>query len=321
MTASREDLTGRAATGALTELASTGEVTPETEAGVAPPRTQWELFRRRFFHHKLAVAALITLLLLCVLAIFAPLIAPYPLNPPLDAKVLAEANQGPSLKHLFGTDELGRDQFTRIIYAGRISLVVGFGVALLSVLVGTAIGALAGYLGGRVDQLLMRLTDLILVVPALAILMIASKGLGGSVEATVIILSALFWMPLARVVRGVFLSLKEKEYVEAARASGASSGRIMVRHMLPNTIGPIVVNGTLTVGLAILTESTLSFLGFGVQPPTVTWGNMLAQSAGDVGTNLAYLIYFPGLVITLTVLAANYLGDGLRDALDPSAIR
>ena len=209
------------------------------------------------------------------------------------------------------------------MYAGRISLYSGLSVAVISTLFGTMVGALAGYFGRWADNLLMRITDLVLVVPALAILLIAGQKIktsGGSSPAIVLVLSVLFWMPIARVVRSVFLSLKEKEFVEAARASGASSWRIMVRHMLPNTIGPIVVNATLVVGLAIITESTLSFLGFGIQPPTVSWGNMLSQSEGWVGTPTAYLVYFPGLAILITVLAVNYLGDGLRDAFDPQSI-
>ena len=195
-------------------------------------------------------------------------------------------------------------------------------MAVISTLFGTMVGALAGYFGRWADNLLMRLTDLVLVVPALAILLIAGQKIktsGGSGPAIVLVLSVLFWMPIARVVRSVFLSLKEKEFVEAARASGASGVRIMLRHMLPNAIGPIAVNATLVVGLAIIAESTLSFLGFGIQPPTVTWGNMLAQSEGSVGTPTAYLIYSPGLAILLTVLAVNYLGDGLRDAFDPQS--
>ncbi|HZQ27719.1 MAG TPA: ABC transporter permease [Acidimicrobiales bacterium] len=291
-------------------------------------RSQWQLFWRRFFKHKLAVAAGAVLILLYLLAIFAPQIAPYKLNPNLDAKTLLDARHGPSMKHWFGTDELGRDQLTRVLYAGRISLLVGLCVALVSTLLGTAVGAVAGYFGGWVDQILMRFTDLFLVVPALAVLMMAQKGLAGkpilghrlsSTNLIILILSFLFWQTIARVVRGVFLSLKEKEFVEAARASGASSFRIITRHMLPNTVGPIAVNTTLVVGLAILTESTLSFLGFGVQPPTVSWGNMLAQSEGAVGTNLAYLVYFPGLAILVTVLAVNFLGDGMRDAFDPQS--
>jgi peptide/nickel transport system permease protein len=287
------------------------------------------LFWRRFVEHKLAVAAAVVLVLLYLMAIFAPLLAPYQLNPTLDAKTLLEARHGPSLHHLFGTDELGRDQLTRVLYAGRISLLVGLSVALVSTIFGTALGSVAGYFGGWVDQLLMRFTDLFLVVPALAVLMMAQKGLSqkavfghhfSSTNLIIIVLSFLFWQTISRVVRGVFLSLKEKEFVEAARASGASSLRIITRHMLPNTIGPIAVNTTLVVGLAILTESTLSFLGFGVQPPTVSWGNMLAQSEGAVGTQLAYLVYFPGLAILVTVLAVNFLGDGMRDAFDPQSV-
>ena len=282
-------------------------------------RTQWQLFRRRFLRHKLAVAAGLLLLVLYIMAIFAPWIAPYPLNPPMTVKVLSAARHGPSLAHLFGTDELGRDQLTRLMYAGRISLLIGLCVAVFSTLFGTALGSIAGLFGGRADQLLMRFTDLFLVVPALAILMIAQKGFGGSVPVIIIILSLLYWQWIARIVRGVFLSLKEKEFVEAARASGASSWRIITRHLIPNTIGAIAVNTTLVVGYAILTESTLSFLGFGVQPPAVSWGNMLAQSEGSVGTSTAYLVYFPGLFILLTVLAVNFLGDGLRDAFDPQS--
>ncbi len=301
----------------LAEELPVGEVVVPGSEPVA--RSQWELFRRRFFRHKLAVAAAIVLLLLVLSAIFAGVIAPYPLNPRLEGAVLAEARHGPSWKHWFGTDELGRDQLTRVLYGGRISLTVGLSVALVSTFFGTMVGALAGYFGKWTDQVLMRFTDLVLVVPPLAILLMAGKHFGGSQTVIITILSVVFWMPVARVVRGVFLSLKEKEFVEAARASGASDLRIIVRHMLPNTVGPIAVNTTLVVGLAILTESTLSFLGFGVQPPTVTWGNMVGQSSQAVGTPLAYLIYFPGLAILITVLAVNFLGDGLRDAFDPQS--
>lgn len=327
MVEGRDDLTSaRAAAavggGVLAEMANDAAPGGAPDpSGIDPvPRSQWQLFWRRLLRHRMAVVAAVVLAILGLTAIFASQIAPYPLHPRLEGKLLLEARHGPSLKHWFGTDELGRDQFTRIIYAGRISLVIGLAVALISTFVGTAIGAVAGYVGGIVDNLLMRLTDLVLVVPALAILLMAGKYFGGSVTVIVFILSGLFWMPVARVVRGVFLSLKQKEFVEAARASGASGVRIVVRHMLPNTVGPIAVNTTLVVGLAIITESTLSFLGFGVQPPTVSWGNMLAQSEGSVGTSTAYLIYFPGLFLLLTVLAINYLGDGLRDALDPQSV-
>ncbi|HEV2369425.1 MAG TPA: ABC transporter permease [Acidimicrobiales bacterium] len=301
---------------------------PDTALGQAaladgdrPVLTQWQLFRRRFFRHRLAVVAGTILLLLYLMAILAPVIAPYPLNPPLTAKVLLAARHGPSLAHPLGTDELGRDQLTRIMYAGRISLLIGLSVALVSTAVGVTLGSVAGWLGGRVDQLIMRLTDLFLIIPGLAILMIAQRGFGSSTLVIILIVSVLYWQWIARVVRGMILSLREKEFIEAARASGASNWRIITRHLLPNTIGPIVVNTTLVVGYAILTESTLSFLGFGIQPPSVSWGNMLAQSEGSVGTPTAYLVYFPGLFILLTVLAVNFLGDGLRDAFDPQSRR
>ncbi|MDQ3106362.1 MAG: ABC transporter permease, partial [Actinomycetota bacterium] len=269
----------------------------------------------------LAVAALAVLVLFYLSAIFASQLAPFELTPELTGDVLDGARKGPSAEHWFGTDELGRDQLTRVLYAGRISLVIGLMVALISTAIGTTVGALAGYLGGRVDRVMMFITDLALVIPGLAVLMIAQKGLGGSTRTIILILSLLFWTTIARVIRGVFLSLKEKEFVEAARAIGCSTPRIIFRHMLPNTVGPIIVNTTLVVGGAILIESTLSFLGFGVEPPDVSWGNMIAQSKNSVGSTLAYLIYFPGLALFLTILSVNFLGDGLRDALDPQSDR
>jgi peptide/nickel transport system permease protein len=194
-------------------------------------------------------------------------------------------------------------------------------VALSAGVIGAVVGAVAGYYGGWVDNILMRVTDLFLAIPFLVVLLIGSKFLdkflpGGSVFHTVVILTLFFWMPDARIVRGVYLSMKEKEYVEAARASGASDGRIMFYHMLPNAMGPITVNATLLVAAAILTESALSFLGYGVQPPTPTWGQLLNNSRQFVTTS-PYLIWFPGLFILITVLAVNFLGDGLRDAIDP----
>ena len=287
----------------------------------SPARSQVRLVARRFFRHKLAVAALAVLIAFYLMAAFASVIAPYELTPELTGEVLLGARKGPSAAHWFGTDELGRDQLTRVLYAGRVSLVIGLMVALLSTAIGTTVGALAGYLGGWVDKAMMFITDLTLIIPGLAVLMIAQKGLGGSMRTIILILSLLFWTTIARVIRGVFLSLKEKEFVEAARAIGCSTPRIIFRHMLPNTVGPIIVNTTLVVGGAILIESTLSFLGFGVTPPDVSWGNMIAQSKNSVGSSMAYLIYFPGLALFLTILSVNFLGDGLRDALDPQSDR
>jgi peptide/nickel transport system permease protein len=274
---------------------------------------QWVLVGRRLRRHRLAMASLAVLGLIAGITIFAGLVAP---------KGFAEQDLGaqllsPGSGHLLGTDTLGRDELSRVIYGGRISLAVGLGVALSAGLIGTVIGSLAGFHGGRLDSLLMRITDLFLSIPLLVILIVAATILGGSVLDIVLVLSLFFWMPLARIVRGVFLSLKEKEFVEAARSMGASNARIIIRHMLPNSLGPIIVNVTLVVAQAILIESVLSFLGFGIQPPTPTWGNMLAESR-DLATVAPWLVWFPGLAILMTVLCVNFFGDGLRDAFDPT---
>jgi peptide/nickel transport system permease protein len=284
--------------------------------------SQWQLVRRRFFKHRLAVVSLGVLGLLFVVCVLLPdVISPYPANPDLgDPDVLLSAREPPSIDHWLGTDTVGRDQLSRLIKGGQTSLVVGLAVALVATLVGTAIGAVAGFYGRWIDQVLSRLTDLVLIIPAIAVIAIAGKYLGGGSPAVLIlILAALFWTYVARVVRGLVLSLKEKEFVEAARASGASNARIVIRHILPNMIGPIVVAATLTVTTAILTESALSYLGFGIQAPSVSWGRMLSNAEGSAGTSLSYLIYAPGLAIVITLLCVNFVGDGLRDAFDPRA--
>ncbi len=274
-----------------------------------------QLAWRRFRRHKLAMGSAVVLILLALVAIFAKYVSPYGFKE-LD---LLSAFKGPSARHWFGTDELGRDEFTRVIYGGRISLSVGLAVALFAGIVGATVGGIAGYYGGWIDNLMMRITDLFLSIPFLVILIVASRALGEfgtKPQGIILILSLFFWMGDARIVRGVFLSLKEKEFVEAAKASGAKNRRIIFYHILPNVTGPIVVNLTLLVAAAILTESALSFLGFGIVPPTPSWGNLLAGSQSEVFT-AQWLILFPGLFILITVLCVNFLGDGLRDALDP----
>jgi peptide/nickel transport system permease protein len=274
--------------------------------------TTRQLAWRRFKRHKLAIASSIILVLLALATILVDVISQYGFA----QQDLQNRVQPPSSAHWFGTDQLGRDEFTRVLYGGRISLLVGITVALSSGIIGTLVGAWAGYYGGWIDNLLMRVTDLFLSIPFLVILIIAAAALGGSLFDIVLILSLFFWMPLARIIRGVFLSLKEKEFVEAARATGAGHKRIMLYHMLPNAMGPIIVNITLGVAAAILTESALSFLGFGVQPPTPTWGNLLNGSR-QFAQLYPWLVWFPGLAILITVLCVNFLGDGLRDAMDP----
>lgn len=279
-------------------------------------RSQWNLFRRRFFHHRLAVFGLIVLGVLTVACFTSSWWVP---NSPTEQDILLGPT-GPSSEHWFGTDQLGRDYFARVMEGGKISLKIGFAVAIMSTVVGTLAGSVAGFFGGWVDQLLMRVTDLFLIVPSIAILAIALKKFGGTDTVIMFVLAGLFWMAIARVVRGQVLAVKEKEFVEAARAAGASNGRIISRHLLPNCIGPIMVNMTLAIAGAIVAESTLSFLGFGVQPPKTSWGNMLADAKGNYENNV-HLLYFPGLCILVTVLCVNFIGDGLRDAFDPQAKR
>jgi len=291
-----------------------GDLLPTAEA---VPRTQWQLFRRRFVRHRAAMAGTAVLLLLLVACFGADWIAPAEKG---KQDLLAEP-AGPSWDHPFGVDQLGRDYLTEVLYAGQVSLRIGLAVAVISTVVGSILGALAGYAGGWVDSALMRLTDLFLVIPQIALLAIALKRFGSSPLVITLVLAALFWMGVARVVRSQVLVIKQREFVEAARAAGASDLRIVARHILPNCIGPITVNATLAVALAIVAESTLSFLGFGVQRPDTSWGNMLTDARGFVGTDLSFLIYSPGLMLLLVTLAINFIGDGLRDALDPQSTR
>jgi len=281
-------------------------------------RSQWSYARMRFFRHRLAVAGLVGLIIVFGAGIFANFVAPYPYA----AIDLNNILQPPTTvnQHYFGTDGIGADEFSRVIWGIRTSLEVGVFVAVVSSIFGLIIGAVAGYFGGLLDNLLMRITDLVLTLPALAILLTAAALLGqGSQWRVSIILALFFWTTLARIVRGIFLSLREKEYVEAAKAAGSGDLRIMFRHILPNTLGPVIVNGTLAVGTAILTEAALSFLGFGIVPPTPSLGQLVAN-----GQNYPvqwWLTIFPGLVIVLIVLCVNFVGDGLRDALDPQQRR
>lgn len=278
--------------------------------------TPRKIFFNRLKKHKLAVISAFLLILIYFAALLTPLIAPYK----IDQMDFTAIGQPPSLKHPMGTDNLGRDVMTRAMYGGRISLAVGLSVAILSALIGTFIGAISGYYGGWMDNILMRFTDLVLTIPALPLLMVVGAFLGGGkVIYIILILGLLLWMYVARVIRASFLSLKEKEFVEAARAIGANDFRIILRHILPNATGPIIVNVTLTVGLAIIMESILSFLGFGIQPPTPSWGNMLTDARSTMTTQ-PWLTWFPGLMIVVTLLAVNFLGDGLRDALDPKSM-
>lgn len=298
---------------------ATGEV---QAAGVGASRgtvsrSPAAIFLRSFRRHRFAVVGLVVLVALAFCCYFANIVAPFPEN----HQNLLLGPTPPSLDHPLGTDQLGRDYLTEILYAGRLSLTIGISVAVLSTLVGTALGVVAGYAGRWVGEVIMRITDLFLVIPALVTLAVALHAFGRSYLTIILVLSGLGWTYIARVVRGQVLSLRENAYVDAARVLGASQLRIVVRHLLPNLAGVIAVNVSLNVATAIIAESTLSFLGFGVRPPQTSWGNMLSQASGFVGTSQVYLLYFPGIAILLTVLAVSFVGDGLRDALNPRRSR
>jgi peptide/nickel transport system permease protein len=287
-------------------------------------QTMRQLIWRSYRRHKPAMIGTIIVLVFALAAIFAPYISPWdPKKTNLDAML-----QPPSAEHIMGTDELGRDLLTRILYGGRVSLSIGVMAMALAVVVGAIVGGVAGFYGGWVDNVLMRFTDMMLAFPQLFILIILALALRdipiealrgtafASVFSIVLVIAVLAWMRVARLVRASFLSLKEKEFIEAARSCGVSNLRIMIRHLLPNAMSPIIVAATFRVATSIITESGLSYLGFGVQPPTPTWGNML-KNAQDQMTRAPWTAIFPGLMIFIAVIAINFIGDGLRDALDP----
>ncbi len=288
----------------------------------SPTREAWRRFRR----HRLAVIST-GVLGMMVLAI---LIGPYVWRIPINHIDFAATLQGPSWNHPFGTDDLGQDLLARMIYGGRISLAVGLAAMFVAIVVGTIIGAIAGMSRGWVGSALMWLTDLFLSLPQLPLLLLVIYLFRDTLKETfgpeggifiliVIVIGGLRWMPVARLVRAQFLSLREKEFVEAARALGASRFRQVVRHILPNALGPVIVAGTIDVAAAIIAESTLSFLGLGFPPDIPTWGRLLFD-AKDTLDFAPHWALFPGAAIFLTVLTINFIGDGLRDALDPRRV-
>ncbi len=298
--------------------ASAGAALPRPAALISPGWEAW----RRFRKHRLAVASMVVLALMIVGVVAGSWLWPVPINE-ID---FAAKLQGPSWAHPFGTDDLGQDLLARLIYGGRISMAVGLAAMLVAVCVGVVIGAVSGMASGRLDAALMWLTDLFLSLPQLPLLLLviylfrdslrsALGPEGGVFVLIVVVIGGLRWMPLARLVRAQFLSLREKEFVEAARALGASRLRLVVRHILPNALGPVIVAGTIEVANAIIAESTLSFLGLGFPPDIPTWGRVLfdAKDYLDIAPHWAL---FPGAAIFLAVLSINFIGDGLRDALD-----
>jgi peptide/nickel transport system permease protein len=268
----------------------------------------------KFLNNKLAVVGGIILSIIILAAVFAPVIAPYP----PDQQSLIDRLKPPSKEFLLGTDKFGRDIFSRLLYGGRISLLVGFAAVAGSIIIGTVVGAVSGYFRGWVDAFFMRLVDILISIPSIFLLITVITIFNPGVDKLIMIFALLGWMGTARLVRGEFLSLRSREFVLASKTIGTKSPVVIFSHILPNAMGPIIVSATLGVGGVILAESALSYLGLGIQPPTPSWGNML-QDAQNFTIMIEAWWYptFPGLMILITVLCFNFVGDGLRDALDP----
>lgn len=277
------------------------------------PPGPWVMLWKKFSHNPYAMSGLFVLLFFVIAAILAPVLTKY--KP--DAIDMMFPNLAPGTEgHLLGTDELGRDIFTRLLYSARISLIIGFSVALASVVLGSIVGAISGYFGGWVDTIFMRAVDVMNSVPTLFLNILVLAIFGSEIKYMILILALTSWMSIARLVRGNFLQLREMQYVEAAKAIGVSNWGIIFRHLLRNASFPIIVNATLMVGGAILSESALSYLGLGIQSPATSWGLMLSNAQEFMLIDPMQAVY-PGLCILLVVLAVNFIGDGIRDALDP----
>jgi peptide/nickel transport system permease protein len=289
----------------------------KNQEGLGEEESYLKVVATRFFKHKLAVLGLIIFTLLVLMAIFAPLIAP---QDPLEVGYDFEAK--PSSEHLLGTDQVGRDVFSRLIYASRISLTVGLGAVSIYVIIGTVLGAIAGYVGKWADMIIMRITDVFMSFPFLMVILVLVSVMGPSLFNIILVLGVLGWPPIARLVRGSVLSLKQMDYVKAGVALGYTAPKILINHILPNALAPILVNATFGIASAIITEASLSFLGMGVQPPTASWGNMLTEAQSlTVLAGQPWLWVPPGLMIILAVLSINFMGDGLRDAVDPKSFK
>jgi peptide/nickel transport system permease protein len=269
---------------------------------------------RHFRRSKFALGGVFLIFLLYLVALLAPLIAPY--DPIAQENVVQTSFLSPSPLHWLGTDRFGRDILSRILYGARISLAIGFVATAISITIGTLLGAVAGYFGGKVDSLIMRFTDLVLAFPRLILLILIVALFSPSITVIIVVLGLTQWPNTTRIVRGDVLSLREREFIQAARALGLSGRRIIMRHLIPNVLAPVIVTATLGIGNTIVLEAGLSFLGLGVQSPTPSWGNMVADGKETL-IGAWWIATFPGLVIVLTVLAFNLVGDGLRDALDP----
>ncbi len=319
-------------------MAQAAETIRESDLGVVVPRTLvrepmtlWQLAWARFRRHRMAMAGLIGFVFIIAFLIIGSLAISEDQvnNPDIDNRLT-----GPSTIHYFGTDSTGRDVFDRIIYGGQISLAIGFLAVGVSLVLGVTVGLLSGFYGGLVDAVLMRFTEAMLAIPSLLLLIVVSKMMlgkidnvyiggrmfSGTVPIVILAIGVTSWMFEARIVRAAVLSTKAQEFITAARAVGVNNRRIILRHILPNVLAPIIVNATLGLALAIISEAYVSYLGLGVQQPTASWGNMLDESLTYIQRGIWWMWFFPGLMIVLTLLCVNFIGDGLRDALDPRGL-
>lgn len=281
---------------------------------LGPSATSWQRMARRFAANRFALVGLIVLIILIVAAIAAPLITPASYD---DTRYVADTYAFPSAAHWFGVDAVGRDFFSRNVYAIRVSLAIGFGAAVISTLIGIPLGALAGFYGGTVDWIIGRILEVFQIIPPFLIAILVSSLTNGGIPVLVLIISGTSWMSICRLVRADLFTMREEDFVLAARALGVNQLRIIVRHLLPNAMGPILVAFSLTIPAAIVVEAGLSVLGAGVNPPTPSWGGMIAEGLSYV-SYYWFLELFPVLLLTITILSLSFVGDGLRDALDPT---
>ena len=284
----------------------------DTAEVLRPSRTYWQDVRSRLVKDPLAVLGLIVILVIVGLAVFGPMFSPYE----YDAQDFMMSNEPPGWAHWFGTDMFGRDLFVRVMYGARISLAVGFVASIISLFIGVTYGGISGYVGGKTDNLMMSIVDVIYSVPMMIYVILLMVVLGPGLKSIFITLGISYWAPMARIVRAEVLRLKNEEFILAARVIGASPSRILFRHLIPNAMGPVLVTLTFSIPGAIFTEAFLSFVGLGVSAPMASWGVLSSDAVGSLAI-YPYQLFFPAGAISITILAFNFLGDGLRDALDP----
>lgn len=291
------------------------DMSDSIEFGTAQ-ETYLHMVVRRFLKHKLAIGGVVVVLLLVIFAVFAPVISPHDPN-----EITNSFNAAPSAEHLLGTDRVGRDVLSRLIYGTRVSLSVGFLTVVISVVIGTILGLVSGYFGKTIDMIIMRICDIFMSFPQLMLILVVVSIVGPNTRNITLVLGLLGWPQVTRLVRGNVLSLKESDYMKACTALGFHVPRKLFKHILPNTLAPILVNATFGIASNILMEAGLSFLGLGVQPPKASWGNMLTDAQSlTILTSQPWLWVPPGIMIMLSVLAVNFVGDGLRDAIDPKSL-